>query len=453
MWWVDSGKQLPVWEERTWTLGDAMCAGDVQCAGILAVASADWTVDLQNGRDARSPGVRSGAIGAAADEGGRTNTTLTATVDGAGSGSFWWKVSCEEMDEEYGEWYDYAVFTVDGVEVAKIAGDSGWRLVEYTVAGAGAHTLAWTFTRDDYDEDGAGWQNAAWVDDVVWTPVPKELTLGDVASADAASAALPWTTGGDTSWTMDATTGYADGDSAKSGAVESGQSSWIEVSVSGAGTVTFRWNVMGGAYRGTPFAFAKVEVDGTLEAQEHVTDGWKEQTVEVAGTGPHTIRWTYLRTNSRPADGDCAWLDAVAWTPSGSAGIVVDAGGGKTVTVPAEWIAAYPALVSAAGGDAEAAVRNGTAANGRKVWECYVVGLDPQSMDEFKISAFPMKADGTPDLENIAVDPPQAQWNVPGARAVVYGAATLAGEWKAVEGATAAEKAAMRFFKVVVVVP
>jgi len=39
---------------------------------------------------------------------------------------------------------------------------------------------------------------------------------------------------------------------------------------------------------------------------------------------------------------------------------------------------------------------------------------------------------------------------VPGARAVVHGAATLGGEWKSVEGATAAEKAAMRFFKVVV---
>ena len=82
-----------------------------------------------------------------------------------------------------------------------------------------------------------------------------------------------------------------------------------------------------------------------------------------------------------------------------------------------------------------------------------MVGLDPQTMDEFKISAFPMKADGTPDLENIAVDPPKAQWNVPGARAVVYGAATLDGEWKSVEGATAEEKAAMRFFKVVVEVP
>ena len=39
---------------------------------------------------------------------------------------------------------------------------------------------------------------------------------------------------------------------------------------------------------------------------------------------------------------------------------------------------------------------------------------------------------------------------MPGARAVVHGAAALDGEWKAVEEAMAAEKAAMRFFKVVV---
>ena len=129
-------------------------------------------------------------------------------------------------------------------------------------------------------------------------------------------------------------TGYADGNSAKSGAVTNGQSSWIEVAVSGAGTATFRWNVQGGAYRGNPFAYAKVEVDGTLEAQEHATDGWKEQTVEVEGTGSHTIRWTYMRTSSRTADGDCAWLDCFAWTPAPASGVSVDVGGGKSVTVP-----------------------------------------------------------------------------------------------------------------------
>ena len=38
-------------------------------------------------------------------------------------------------------------------------------------------------------------------------------------------------------------------------------------------------------------------------------------------------------------------------------------------------------------------------------------------------------------------------------QAVLKGAATLDGEWKVVEGATAVERAAMRFFKVVVEVP
>ena len=36
-----------------------------------------------------------------------------------------------------------------------------------------------------------------------------------------------------------------------------------------------------------------------------------------------------------------------------------------------------------------------------------------------------------------------------GDQAVLKGAAALDGEWKSVEGATAAEKAVMRFFKVV----
>ena len=82
------------------------------------------------------------------------------------------------------------------------------------------------------------------------------------------------------------------------------------------------------------------------------------------------------------------------------------------------------------------------------------MGLDPQDAEgDFRITEFPMKADGTPDLENIAVYPPQAQWNVPGARAVVKGAATLDSDWKSVEEATSAERAAMRFFKAVVVLP
>ena len=86
--------------------------------------------------------------------------------------------------------------------------------------------------------------------------------------------------------------------------------------------------------------------------------------------------------------------------------------------------------------------------------ECYVLGLDPEKADEdFKIVSLPMKADGTPDWENIVYEPAEAKWNVSGARAVVKGAESLGGGWKVVEEASEGDKAKMRFFKVEVELP
>ena len=94
-----------------------------------------------------------------------------------------------------------------------------------------------------------------------------------------------------------------------------------------------------------------------------------------------------------------------------------------------------------------------TGANGHKVWESYVIGADPNDKDDsLKITAFPMKADGTPDFEAITISPPQSKWNIEGAQPVLKGKATLegAGEWQTV---TEENKADMRFFKVEVLVP
>ena len=63
------------------------------------------------------------------------------------------------------------------------------------------------------------------------------------------------------------------------------------------------------------------------------------------------------------------------------------------VPVPHVWIDDYPALLAAQSGDYEAAA-NATAANGRPVWACYVVGLDPTDpLDDFRITAFWMEGD------------------------------------------------------------
>ena len=136
---------------------------------------------------------------------------------------------------------------------------------------------------------------------------------------------------------------------------------------------------------------------------------------------------------------DCAWVDGVTWTPSGT---TVDLGGGKTVTVPGTWLSERTDRAA-----------TDTAANGRKVWECYVLGLNPEdnsATNDFKITSFPLKPDGTPDIEHIVFDPPQAKWNVP-ATYKVKGAVNLNDMvWPEV---TEENKAGFRFFKVTVELP
>ncbi len=426
-----------VWEERNWTVPDYL---DAPGMDFETEGDAEWVPDW----DAFKVGggsLRSGYLPPSEIEGEWTNTTLRTKVFGAGSLSFWWKVNCEWNDEDYGEWYDFATFTADGIEVARIAGDSDWRQVECEVGGEGWHTLEWTFWRDDYDEEGAAWENCLWVDGVEWTPAPVTLTFASGGAtegeapaavvkyagfaltlpgpgtlvtppyvfagwndgtstyaagetyvfgsddatltavwvlkiwtlAEAADAdAMSFMTGGDADWSVDVENGWTNGVSAKSGAVASGQSSWIETTVTGGGTLAFHWKVMGGIYRNNPFAYAKAEVDGVNVAQSHLTDGWVGQSLTVEGAGEHTIRWTYLRTSARPADGDCAWLDAVVWTPEAPESIEVDG-----VEVPVSWLDEYPTLVEEHSGSHEAAA-NAIAANGvNTVAECYVAGLVP----------------------------------------------------------------------------
>ena len=121
------------------------------------------------------------------------------------------------------------------------------------------------------------------------------------------------------------------------------------------------------------------------------------------------------------------------------------------VPVPYAWLDAHVPGV-AQESEAYEAAASSAAANGRPVWACYALDLDPQvATNDFRIVSFPMKADGTPDLEAIEVDPPPSRWNVPGARSVLKGAASLdAGTWPTV---TDENKSSFRFFKAAMELP
>ena len=159
-----------VWAEQPWDAADYLNA-----PGRMFVfdGDAEWFADDDVSHDGTGS-LRSGVIAAAAD-GQRTTSVLRTSVVGTGAGSFWWKIDCEPADGI--DYFDYCAFFIDGVEVAKIAGTVGWEKVNYEVAGEGEHALEWVFSRDDWDEDEALYENAAWVDEFEWAPTPVTLSF------------------------------------------------------------------------------------------------------------------------------------------------------------------------------------------------------------------------------------------------------------------------------------
>ena len=239
---------------------------------------------------------------------------------------------------------------------------------------------------------------------------------------------------------------------ARSGAIGDRTNTWLTATVEGAGTMSFWCKTSCEHDEEDTFSWDRLMVYANgVEIVGWRMDGetdWTERTLSFDG-GTNTVKWVYLKDRTGKDGEDCAWVDGITWVPAGGmTDTVVDMGGGKSVTVPGDWLTNITARIEAAGGDAVAALQS-TAANGRmSVAECYVVGVDPEKADDdFKITSITIGADGTPVVE---FDPPQAEWNVSGARAVLKGAVELGGDWQTV---TEENKAGFRFFKVVVELP
>ena len=78
------------------------------------------------------------------------------------------------------------------------------------------------------------------------------------------------------------------------------------------------------------------------------------------------------------------------------------------------------------------------------------MGLDPEiNTNGFRITSFPMKEDGTPDLERMMFEPLPEVWNVPAAYEV-KGATTPSGPWMDVP---IGGDPSYRFFRVELVLP
>ena len=201
---------------------------------------------------------------------------------------------------------------------------------------------------------------------------------------------LTFTTGGDAGWNYDWDWENMNGAydiRMQSGQIGNEEASWLQTSVVGRGTFSFRWKVdcEYDDFGEAAWDHLAVFTNGVEAVRMDGTRGWERMSFTFDDDGRHTIRWVFVKDGydeENAAYEDCAWLGRFSWNP---ADVTVDAGKGRTVTVPGTWL-----------GKRTMRAATDVAANGRRVWECYLLGLDPEEADDdFRIASFEV-VDGVP---------------------------------------------------------
>ena len=200
---------------------------------------------------------------------------------------------------------------------------------------------------------------------------------------DAGTAGLSFMTGGNADWDYD----WPDRECMRSGSIGNEEESWLQTSVVGRGTFSFWWKVdcEYDDFGEAAWDHLAVFTNGVEAVRMDGTRGWERMSFTFDDDGRHTIRWVFVKDGYDEEDAayeDCAWLGRFSWNP---ADVAVDTGKNRTVTVPGTWL-----------GKRTMRAATDVAANGRKVWECYLLGCDPEkAADDFRIASFEV-VDGVP---------------------------------------------------------
>jgi hypothetical protein len=130
--------------------------------------------------------------------------------------------------------------------------------------------------------------------------------------SEALETELSFTTGGDADWFSQTTTSYYDGNAVQSGDISHNQESWMQTTVSGAGTVAFYWKVSSEE----DFDFLEFYIDGSLEDQISGSVNWQQKTYTISTLDSHTLEWRYVKDKGMDSGSDCGWVDKLEWVPT-----------------------------------------------------------------------------------------------------------------------------------------
>ena len=229
---------------------------------------------------------------------------LSTCVNGFGTLTFRYRVVAPQermtaCGESYGQefaceidgemvWSDVE----DGASASADGGD-GWLTAEITVSNGDSHDICWSLF-NPFDKAGR-----AEICDVTWTPT---LDCTD----------LEFTTDGSAGWIAQSDVVHIGPTALRSGAIAEDETTSVETTVSGFGTLDFWWKVS--SEEGCDIL--SVSVDGEERQCISGAKDWMPVSLAIAGTAEHTVRWQYAKDGSVDGGSDCAWLDAVKWTPA-----------------------------------------------------------------------------------------------------------------------------------------
>ena len=141
------------------------------------------------------------------------------------------------------------------------------------------------------------------------------------------------TDGGDTAWFRVLDAAAHDGEAAlRSGVIDDSGTSSVEMTVRGAGEISFWWKVSSEISRNRKYDYVSFLIDGEEQSWLGGEVEWTNEVFAVSGEGAHTLKWVYQKNDNGLTDGeDCAWLDDVTWTSVGvdSYFVEFDACGGE----------------------------------------------------------------------------------------------------------------------------
>ena len=222
---------------------------------------------------------------------------IKTNVTGPGVISFYWKVSSESE-------FDFLKFYIDETEQnGRISGNTNWQQKQFQIS-SGNHTLKWAYTKDHSVDNGS---DAAWLDKVIFTP---QENSGDSIEEALDISSLNWSTGGNENCIVDTGVFYYGGDSIKSGSITHDQSTWIQTTVTGPGTLSFFWKVSSE----NNFDFMRFYYDGYEQEGRISGDvSWQEQRWNIP-EGTHTLKWAYTKDRSVDRGDDAGWVDKVIFS-------------------------------------------------------------------------------------------------------------------------------------------